>query len=50
MRRKACDEINKMFGLDMWVDYREDTLLEDDFLYADDIEGELKNQPGGVEK
>ena len=50
MRRKACDEINKMFGLDMWVDYREDTRLEDDFIYADDIEGELKNQPGGVEK
>lgn len=50
MRRKACDEINKMFGLDMWVDYREDTRLEDDFLYADDIEGELENQPRGDEK
>ena len=24
MRRKACDEINKMFGLNMSVDYRED--------------------------
>ena len=24
MRRKACEEINKMFGLDMSVDYRED--------------------------
>lgn len=29
-RRKACDEINKMFGLDMWVDFR------DDFREADD--------------
>ena len=23
-RRQACREINKMFGLDIWVDYRED--------------------------
>ena len=23
-RRQACEEINKMFGLDIWVDYRED--------------------------
>lgn len=23
-RRKACEEINSMFGLDMWVDFRED--------------------------
>lgn len=22
-RRKACEQINKMFGLDMWVEYRE---------------------------
>jgi len=24
MRRKACEEINKMFGLNIWVDYKED--------------------------
>lgn len=24
MRRQACEKINKMFGLDMWCDYRED--------------------------
>jgi hypothetical protein len=24
MRRQACDEVNKMFGTDIWVDYRED--------------------------
>lgn len=46
MRRKACEEINKMFDLNMWVDYREDTRLEDDFLYADDIEGEMEKAGG----
>lgn len=37
MRRKACKEINEMFGLNVWVDYREDfreiddnTMLEGD--------------------
>lgn len=29
-RREACDDINKMFGLDIWCDYR------DDFREADD--------------
>ena len=24
MRQQACDEINKMFGLDLWCEYRED--------------------------
>ena len=23
-RRQACKQINEMFGLDIWVDYRED--------------------------
>ena len=29
MRRKAADEINKMFGLNISVDYREDLDLYD---------------------
>lgn len=34
-RRKACEEINKLFGLDMWVDFRED--LEPEASDASDI-------------
>lgn len=30
MRQQACEKINKMFGLDIWVDYREDTKLDTD--------------------
>lgn len=29
-RRKACEEINKLFGLDIWVDFREDLEPEAD--------------------
>lgn len=29
-RRSACEQINKMFGLDMWVDFREDYRETDD--------------------
>ena len=29
-RRQACKEINKMFGLDIWCDYREDYQVIDD--------------------
>ena len=37
MRRKACEEINKMFGLKMSVDYREDFReLGDLFMSADE--------------
>jgi hypothetical protein len=32
MRRKACDKINKMFGLNIDVDYREDFREIDDEL------------------
>ena len=37
-RRQACKQINDMFGLDMWCDYREDfqTISDDN----DTIEGE----------
>lgn len=30
MRRKACEEINRMFGTDIWCDYREDYREADD--------------------
>ena len=29
-RRRACDEINKMFGLDIWCDFREQEIEEPD--------------------
>lgn len=36
-RRQACEEINKMFGLDIWCDYREDFReIDDEFV----LEGE----------
>lgn len=32
-RRKACEQINRMFGLDMWVDFREDfRQIDDEFM------------------
>ena len=38
MRRQACDEINRMFGLNIWVDYREDFRLSDDVIELDETE------------
>lgn len=32
MRKKACEEINRMFGLNMDCEYREDTRVEEDIL------------------
>lgn len=32
MRQQACEQINKMFGLDVWCDYR-DELIEEDYFY-----------------
>ena len=40
-RRQACRQINKMFGLDIWVDYREDfqdTNQSDEMTGGDDYE------------
>lgn len=35
MRRQACEEINKMFGLNIWCDYREDYReMGDDEMYT----------------
>lgn len=45
-RRQACREINKMFGLKIWCDYRED--FQDIELGADDtISGEPNSDGGG---
>ena len=35
-RRKACEQINKMFGLDIWCDYREDYRQLDELLQEDE--------------
>lgn len=42
-RRQACEEINRMFGLDVWVDYREDFQT---YLSGDTVDGETE---GGEE-
>ena len=48
-RRQACEKINKMFGLDIWCDYREDfqsIISDNDTINGDemsDIEGD-KNE------
>lgn len=44
-RRKACEEINKMFGLDIWVDYREDFREADDEFMIDS-ETDSKSKDG----
>ena len=33
-RRQACEQINKMFGLDIWCDYREDVTMAQSNLYG----------------
>lgn len=47
-RRDACKEINKMFGLDIWCDYREDyqVLPEEVVTDGDDVteEGSEPNE------
>lgn len=45
MRRQACKQINDMFGLDIWVDYRSDftNLVE-----AEDIEETPEDERGGI--
>lgn len=39
-RRQACEKINKMFGLEMTVDYREDYKVIEDVIYGAGEEGE----------
>ena len=42
-RRHACEQINKMFGLNMWVDYREDyrEIDDEDVLSGESGSGEI---------
>lgn len=44
-RRKACEEINRLFGLDMWVDFREDLEPEayDDASDTVEVREEVEN-------
>ena len=44
MRRKACDEINKMFGLDIWVDFRDDNYVPADMLVDETTNEEMENE------
>ena len=43
-RRQACEQINKMFGLNIWCDYREDfqqiDIAEDTIAGEPDSDGE----------
>ena len=48
-RRKACDQINKMFGLDIWVDYREDYRQLDEFISTEEVTGEPDSEGRGGE-
>lgn len=45
-RRQACKQINEMFGLDIWVDYRED--FQDVEEQKNENEEEEKEYRGGV--
>ena len=40
MRKEACDQINKMFGLNIDVEYREDYREMSDELDVEDKKGE----------
>lgn len=46
-RRQACNKINKMFGLDIWCDYREDYRQLDDFLTPEEVNGEPDSEGRG---
>ena len=46
-RRQACNMINRMFGLDIWCDYREDYRQLDEFIQTEDVEGEPDSEGRG---
>ena len=48
-RRKACNEINRMFGLDIWCDYREDYRQLDEVMIDDEVDGEPDTEGRGGE-
>lgn len=55
-RQQACEQINNMFGLDIWVEYKDDLRLLDEDIMQDVDEQESKTNPedkliskGGVE-
>lgn len=41
-RRMACEEINKMFGLNIWCDYRDDVELADEDDMVEEMTGETE--------
>lgn len=56
-RRQACKQINEMFGLDIWCDYREDITMAQSNLYGNvEMQGLAKdnevniNEEGGVNR
>ena len=56
-RRQACKQINDMFGLDIWCDYREDITMAQSNLYGNvEMQGLAKdnevniNEEGGVNR
>ena len=49
-RRMACEQINRMFGLDIWCDYREDFQMDDFAFDAKDKDGETVVEEGGEEE
>lgn len=48
-RRQACDKINKMFGLNIWVDYREDFREIDDEMVIEGESGDMEIKPSVID-
>lgn len=46
-RRQACEQINNMFGLDIWCDYREDYRQLDDLIMPEEVIGEPDSEGRG---
>lgn len=48
-RRQTCDKINKMFGLNIWVDYREDFREIDDEMVIEGESGDMEIKPSVID-